>query len=554
MNNLYLTKKTAIINYTSEYADNYEELMASEAFYSFIENYLNDLKIKKYNLYNDLINELGEENICIKLIRVCKFLTVFDIKEIEDIIDPKLYLRIVEDGYNYWRNLQRFALIYSNNRRGVLTSNFMEADDKFNNLIIGFYRIMQEKLQGHKNYIYRQLHAGTNACLFILNRGHYDGIYSKLNNFPTIQRVIIRAPMIIHLDHNKRIGNFEEVYTNPLDDIDNLEDFLCYPCFVGDSITFVYFHKDYLPSAIGLVNLFEFCRVSHSTKPDCIVLFGIDDNKKETVYYCDRENDIVIGKISKMDIIEYFGYFKKMMLTLHNIRMIQKKYLPIHGAMINLYLKDGTRKGLVLMGDSGAGKSETIDAMSKLKSDISYQEVIFDDMGTMYINDKGEIVCKGTETGAFTRLDDLDASTAYKDIDRSIFFNPESLNSRVVSPVNTYEAIMKENKVDIFLYANNYSKKKGLTLFKDIDKAKEIYKEGKRYAIGTTGETAYSCTYFANPFGPMQRKEECDIIIDEVFRALIDNKIKIGELYTHLSLKDKEEGLKEASEALLKIL
>ena len=45
------------------------------------------------------------------------------------------------------------------------------------------------------------------------------------------------------------------------------------------------------------------------------------------------------------------------------------------GAMVNVYLKDGTKKGLMFMGDSGAGKSETLEALSTLASDlIDHQE------------------------------------------------------------------------------------------------------------------------------------------------------------------------------------
>ncbi len=46
-----------------------------------------------------------------------------------------------------------------------------------------------------------------------------------------------------------------------------------------------------------------------------------------------------------------------MCLTLHNLRMIRKGYLPIHGAMVNIQLKDGNTANVVIMGDSGAGKS-----------------------------------------------------------------------------------------------------------------------------------------------------------------------------------------------------
>ena len=114
--------------------------------------------------------------------------------------------------------------------------------------------------------------------------------------------------------------------------------------------------------------------------------------------------------------------------------------------------------------------------------------------------------------------------------------------------------ISQEHKVDVFLYANNYDEKEGIEFIEDVEKAKEVYKKGRRFAIGTTNEKNFTETYFANPFGPMQRQKQCDPIIDKVFKGLKDNEIKVGEIFTHLSLKDKEEGLKKASESLIELL
>ena len=65
---------------------------------------------------------------------------------------------------------------------------------------------------------------------------------------------------------------------------------------------------------------------------------------------------------------------KKMCLTLHNVSNINHHKLPIHGAMIQMKLHDGSEKNIVVMGDSGAGKSETMNRsrlMVKLISKIS---------------------------------------------------------------------------------------------------------------------------------------------------------------------------------------
>ena len=54
--------------------------------------------------------------------------------------------------------------------------------------------------------------------------------------------------------------------------------------------------------------------------------------------------------------------------------------------MINLTLQDGTKKGVIMIGDSGAGKSETIEALTNLSEDVIVsREIIFDDMGSLHL-------------------------------------------------------------------------------------------------------------------------------------------------------------------------
>ena len=105
-------------------------------------------------------------------------------------------------------------------------------------------------------------------------------------------------------------------------------------------------------------------------------------------------------------------------------------------------------------------------------------------MGTFDIKD-GKIVSYGTEIGAFVRLDDLDQGYAYKQIDRAVFLNPNKTNARVVLPAADYEFVMRNHKVDLLLYANNYDEtKSGLEIFDASDDAAKVFEEGKRKAKG----------------------------------------------------------------------
>ena len=111
--------------------------------------------------------------------------------------------------------------------------------------------------------------------------------------------------------------------------------------------------------------------------------------------------------------------------------------------MVNIVLKNGKTANVVIMGDSGAGKSESIEAFRALSEDyISEMTVIFDDMGTFKIKD-GEIYGYGTEIGAFVRLDDLYQGYAFKEMDRSIFMNPDKVNARLIMPITPYKKIVQ---------------------------------------------------------------------------------------------------------------
>ena len=555
---LYLNKNMALINFTKSYYATTEELISSDSFDLFLSAFLKDYELSNPRMYKWFTRELPLEAIKADTKRLMKVLMVLDLDEVQHplIKENEKLLQVVEDAYRFWRNMQRYSLIQTRNREGLEYSNFIEADNAYNQMVLNMYRTIQQKVQGSKNRVYRQLQAGTNAS-FVLRKYNWNipAEYETLRSIPFINTILLRTPLIIHTKSNKRYGMFSECETNPIFEfVKKEEEWFCFPCKVGKLLTFFYFHRDYTPSAVALSNLFELADEEECTgkKPDCIVLFGNPDGKKDTTFYHDVRHDIWVGKVSYDDVINYFGYTKKMCLTLHNLCMMEKGWLPLHGAMIKLHLKDGSTKGLVFIGDSGAGKSETIEALSAVASDeIVSSEVVFDDMGSIHLED-GELKAQGTEIGAFVRLDDLDKGTAYRDIDRSVFFNPESTNARIVIPASPHHVVVSSHDVDMVIYANNYDDKRGLKRFEDKEEAKRTFLEGKRFALGTTQEKGLSTTFFANPFGPMQKQEQCLPIFNQMFDTMFDKNIFVGEIYTCLGLPNKgEDGLKIAAAELL---
>jgi hypothetical protein len=236
--------------------------------------------------------------------------------------------------------------------------------------------------------------------------------------------------------------------------------------------------------------------------------------------------------------------------------MIKRGYLPIHGAMVNILTKNGKEANIIIMGDSGAGKSESLEAFRELSEDyISDMTIIFDDMGVVKLDGDNKPLGFGTEIGAFVRLDDLDPGYAFREIDRSIFMNPDKINARLVMPVATYNDIRKGYAIDLFLYANNYDDGAKLEFFSDLSEALVTFRNGARMAKGTTTENGLVNTYFANPFGPVQKKEETDKLLLEYFSKFVSTGVKIGQLRTNLGLKGKEKkGPMEAAKRLLEVV
>ena len=101
-----------------------------------------------------------------------------------------------------------------------------------------------------------------------------------------------------------------------------------------------------------------------------------------------HENIIDITDFGEDDEFGYFGYLKKMMLTLHNIVVMKKGRMPLHGAMARIVLKNEKSANVIIIGDTGAGKSETLEGLRQLAgANLKEMTIIFDDMGSLGIKD-----------------------------------------------------------------------------------------------------------------------------------------------------------------------
>lgn len=467
--------------------------------------------------------------------------------------DIGVFSDFVEELYDFWRKHERFLILEPNPRLGTAEQHqqFIQLNEEFKAVVLDTYRKISANLVGKRPQVYRQLPCGAGVGFLV---GPVEWVvpgvqYEKLKGIPFIQTTVIEPPLVYYPKRNFRRGSFEPLANHPMPQVQiEPSQWLCYPAWVGDLLIFIFFHKRYMALAASLSNLFEMAAPHQieGRRPDGILLFGVEPEvlpDNPTMYYEDPETGIVVGLVVKSDDVDYFGYFKKMTLTLHNVICIERGWLPVHGAMARILLRSGAEANVVLVGDSGAGKSESLEAFRVLAGQYLRQlTVIFDDMGSLRLpaDGDGPVLAKGTEIGAFVRLDDLEPGFGYAEIDRSIFMNPHRTNARLVIPITRYDQVIKGVPVDMYLYANNYEQVDEehpyLEVFTGVEPALRVFSAGARMSKGTTDEEGLTHTYFANPFGAPQKREKHHGLARRYLSHMLQSGVVVGQLRTQLGV------------------
>ncbi len=482
--------------------------------------------------------------------------------------------QFIEKLYDYWRDYSRFLVKwtgYGSSEEGPRPYlQFNRELDELTELVRSTYRSIAEHITDSHPIVYRQVSAGFEVGLAVDKKDfHYpDFLTRKLGQIPVIEQVTIEPPFVIDPPMNKRTGRFRETESNPIQTAEiNPQNWLCYPARVGDLRIDVFFHQEFMDLGASLANLFELVTGKElEEKPDAIYTYGLDPSDMKdygdlpTVFYEDQEHDLLYGALPREDRFGYFGYVKKMMLTLHNIIAMRKERLPLHGAMTRIFFKNQEPVSIAIMGGSGAGKSETLEAFRVIgEESIQEMEIICDDMGSLGIDPSGQVLGYGTETGAFVRLDDLQKGYAFSQLDRSIFMSPQRTNARALMPVAPIEKVLEGVPIDYLFYANNYEgvdqDHPTIEKIDSPEQALSVFSEGARMPKGTTTEQGLSHTYFANPFGPPQFKEKHDQLAGDFFDQFFEHGIFVGQLRTRLGISGMEtEGPETAARDLLKLV
>lgn len=576
-----IVNKKVILRIKNRICDNAEELLKSKLFKEILHRALDELKKRDSLLLNIFRNPkeiLPSDISCLE--ETLLYLTKMEGYLIPNIVkgaevffrDINLLNDFTEFIYNYWRNFERFVICDSEDdfleQRPYRTFN--ETIEKLTNLIRKAYRDIEENITAKHPRVYRQVSAG--AEISAISRPYEipfkNSLYKKLNRISLIRQILLYPPLVLDPPMNKRTGKFVKINKNPLDVIDiNENEWLCYPAKVGPFVMLIYFHETYFELGFTLCNLFELADDDDlQRKPDAVYLFGVPGRELNqlspfpTMFFDDQDEDLLVAAVPNWDEFGYFGYLKKMILTLHNVKTMKSNRLPFHGALVKILLKGGIEKTILIIGDTGAGKSETLEAFRALgKEKIKDIIIVADDMGSLDIDGNENIIGYGTEIGAFLRLDDLQPGYAFGQIDRSIILNPNKVNSRIVIPITSFNEIIKGHKVDVVLYANNYEEVDDshpiIEQFSDCKTAFSVFKDGAVMSKGTTTSHGLVHSYFANVFGPSQYKELHEKIANNYFEKFFKKKLFVGQIRTRLGIIGFEQkGPLIAAEELLKFL
>jgi len=580
----YIEKNKVIIHSQGSICATANELVHSPIFEKVVNNYCDHLQQQNSPLIEPFVSfyeQDGNWDRTIDLLRSLIEHTFEEIVEMQpdlkfllDIENRLVFHEFVEKLYDYWRSFDRFVILHSEPGKSRFEKrpyrSFNITLEKLTHIVRAAYRDICENITGNHPRIYRQIFAGCDVGLIAVGKNTRipEEYHNILREIPFIRQAWIAPPMIIDPPMNKRTGEFQKVDKNPLSILTfDKNKWLCYPAQVGSVVIFIYFHHFFMELGCAMANLFELATDEQiENGPEAIYFFGAEPETMKqygdlpTVFYDDEQNNLLIAAVPAEDRFGYFGYLKKMTLTLHNIVMIKRGRMPFHGAMFKIGLKNGNNANIVIIGDTATGKSESIEAFRILAKDyIKEFRIIADDMGSFEISNDGKVLGYGTEVGAFIRLDDLQQGYAFEQIDRAVIMSPQKINARVVLPVTTLHDILCGYPVNYILYANNYEEVDDLhpvlEKFDTSARALDVFREGAAMAKGTTTSIGLVHSYFANIFGPPQYKQPHEKLAQQVFDAVFKAGIFVGQLRTRLGIAGYEsKGAQAAAAALIEFV
>jgi hypothetical protein len=580
---LQIYGKQAVFHTGGHMCADAQALVGSRFFLGFLTSYLGHLRAAAHPVLEQM-DQLGEAALTVEqwqslFAAICQEpleAAALRLPHAVDLLAParrKGLMEFVQGFYDFWRSYNRYMVLHAGPGSGSPDpcpyAAFDASIEAFTHLVRGLYRGICENVSGDHPHVYRQVPAGCNAGFIAAPKASPmpPEMREVLGRIPFVRQTVIVPPMLLDPPSNTRTGSFQEVDCNPVAGLDlDPREWLCYPAQVGPMVIFLYFHLQFVGLGCALANLFELATDRQiAAGPGAVFVYGAPSAAMErfgelpTVFHRDPSG-LLVGAVPLEPRFGYFGYLKKMALTMHNIAMLDRGRLPFHGAMVRIMLRSGRTASVLIIGDTATGKSESLEAFRTLGAGrIREMRIVADDMGSLQISPGGRIQGFGTEIGAFVRLDDLQLGYAFGTMDRAIFMNPQKVNARVVLPVTTLDEVLAGFQVDYLLYANNYEPvgegRPVLERFPDLERALEVFSAGQAMSKGTTSETGLTGSYFANPFGAPQFRELHEGIARRTFEAAYAAGVFVGQIRTRLAVPGMaSEGPRAVAEALLESL
>jgi len=473
----------------------------------------------------------------------------------EEHVNP-LFL-LTKKLFAFWQHFERYAFI----SEPTTDDKLLDIHTKFNNEVNIIYQNIMRKLSEGTMNTFLTLPAGVNATLctnpytFLKNKD-----YNVINNIPFVNKVILNTPYFLNTKSLMKRNSLKPLTFsyNPLKDMKiNKKDFYGVALKVGSLLAFVYIHQAYLSHLIALTNLFELIDAQKvkDDKPDLLFIFGVNEDMYDGKYYHDPLDDTYIGFMCANEENDYFGYFKDMLLTLHNLYMLDHNALPVAGTLVEINLKPNITKKVLFVGDVYSGKYEVLETLNLITNDeISDIKVISDSFNVLKL-ENDDVFLSGTEIGGFLEKEALKAGYSYKGIEKAVIINPLTMNTKYVMPLSEYSYINQKHNLDLILYVNNYEDKSGIKIFLKPEDAINAFKKGTTKTINQNGDEILINTHFANPLSISQYKVKTDNLITKYFKRMDETGIYMGEMYTKRFVKNESSrGINNAALALLKFL
>lgn len=340
---------------------------------------------------------------------------------------------------------------------------------------------------------YRAIHGlKPNANLpawskMMINRGEFAANSTATDRSPNLNtpgkaRVPGVDRAILRRDGDGETAPGREFFSERLEkfgEVMNPKDYVMKMIQVGGTKVLLVMNRAYSHYMVEELRLFPQTDLTpedlENCKPDAVSFLGLPSKVMgedyRIGYFLDRDsegNSLPVSWVDAESITDYMGYLKKPILTVANEKVEEKEMLSVHGSAFSIIFKNGLRKTIVMAGDSGTGKSETIIAMIEqiinnqgLAAQVEGIEFLSGDMLSLFEGDDKQLYMLGTEQGDFMRMTDIPADWKKRVRDRintgsktnlSDKKNPRITIGNLCDPVE----FQKPVRVNSFLNINNF--------------------------------------------------------------------------------------------------